>query len=277
MEKVRMNQPMKVKLFPSYWRHVLLGVIVVVTLWMIMSRPPIRQPQEYYNFADKRAFLGIPNFFDVTTNMAFFLVGMPGLWFCLKNRCQGARYAWIALFVGLVSVSLGSSYFHWNPQDDTLVWDRASLTIGFMGLFVALLGEYVSDRLGRVLLVPALILGVASVFYWHWFDDLRLYLWIQFMPILVIPLVMVLFRSGFSHQWLIVVTVCCYVLAKVTEVYDREIFLFNHQLFSGHSIKHILAALGCFAILLMLKNRRLRDADHEVNQPPQSTAPSGRG
>lgn len=233
---------------------------VVGPLVLLFSQPPIRQPQEYYNFADQRAFSGIPNFFDVTTNLAFLFVGIAGLRFCLKNRWEGVRPAWIALFVGLASVSLGSGYFHWNPGDDTLVWDRVSLTIGFMGLFVAILGEYVSIRLGKFLLVPALLLGTTSVFYWHWFGDLRFYFWIQFMPLLAIPVVMVLFRSGYSHQGFLIATVGCYVLAKITEIYDREIFIFTQRLFSGHSLKHLLAALGCFALVVMLKRRKLLTA-----------------
>jgi len=247
-------------LFRSYSRQLLVVVSVAVPLVLLFSRPPIRQPQEYYEFADRRVFLGIPNFFDVTTNLAFLLVGIAGLRFCFKNHWEGLRAAWITLFVGLASVSFGSSYFHWNPCDDTLVWDRVSLTIGFMGLVVAILGEYVSIRVGRFLLVPALFLGTASVFYWHWLDDLRFYLWIQLMPLLAIPVVMVLFRSGYSHQWFVVAALGCYVLAKITEIYDREIFIFTQRLISGHSLKHLLAALGCFALVVMLKRRQLLNA-----------------
>jgi hypothetical protein len=125
-----------------------------------------------------------------------------------------------------------------------------------MGMFAAILGEYEDERLGRLLLAPALILGTASVFYWHWFDDLRFYAWIQFMPLLAVPVVMALFRNRFSHEWLLFAALGCYVLAKVTEVFDREVFLFTQRCFSGHSLKHLLAALSCFALLEMLKRRR---------------------
>ncbi|MBT3812899.1 MAG: hypothetical protein HOE45_04700 [Gammaproteobacteria bacterium] len=40
----------------------------------------------------------------------------------------------------LILVAAGSSYYHWNPNNQTLVWDRLPMTICFMSLFVALLG-----------------------------------------------------------------------------------------------------------------------------------------
>ena len=238
------------------WRQALVVLSVVAPLLLLFSKPRIPQPQEYFDFADQRALLGIPNFLDVATNLAFLVVGIAGLTLCLKNRWGGMRPAWIALFVGVASVGLGSGYFHWYPSDDTLVWDRVPMTVGFTGFFVAVLGEYVSVRLGRLLLVPALFLGAASVLYWYGFDDLRLYLWVQGMPLLAIPVVMLLFRSGYSHQGFIVAALGCYGLAKVAEVGDQAIFAFTQRLVSGHSLKHLLAALGCYALVATLKSRR---------------------
>jgi len=242
------------------WRCVLLLLSVFGPLVLLLALPPIRQPQEYYQFADRRALLAIPNFFDVTTNLAFLVVGILGLQSCLKRGPHQMRPAWLTLFLGLISVSAGSAYFHWNPGNDTLVWDRVSLTIGFAALFVALLGEYVSPRLGRWLLLPAVCLGAASVFYWHWSDDLRLYCWIQFMPLLAIPIIMVLFPSPYSHYGFLVAALVCYVAAKFTEVYDRQIFELTGQLFSGHSMKHLLAALGCQFLVVMLQRAPVKTA-----------------
>ena len=121
---------------------------------------------------------------------------------------------------------------------------------------VALLVEYVSARLGRFLLAPAILAGLSSVLYWHWFDDLRFYYWIQLIPLLTVPAVIVLFRPKYSRQWLLLLALACYMLAKISETYDREVFAFSQSLFSGHSLKHILAASGCFSVLVMLKTRR---------------------
>jgi hypothetical protein len=129
------------------------------------------------------------------------------------------------------------------------------MTIGFMGLFVALLGEYVSESLGKALLIPALMVGFASVLYWQQFDDLRFYLYVQMVPLLLIPIVMLLFRATYSHQWLLVLALGFYVLAKVAESFDQQLFALSAQTVSGHSVKHILAALGCFALVAMVAMR----------------------
>jgi hypothetical protein len=131
------------------------------------------------------------------------------------------------------------------------------MTIGFMGLFAALLGEYVSDRLGAFLLAPALLLGLASVAYWRWSDDLRLYYWIQLVPLLTIPVAMSLYRRKYSHRWLLLVALGWYALGKVAEANDSEIFVLSQGIISGHTIKHLLSALACLSIVLMIQRQTL--------------------
>lgn len=241
------------------WRHVLLLLIVICSLGLVLSMQPIGQDQDYHNFSDQRTFFGIPNFLDVISNIPFLLAGIAGLRFCYGNRLMSSRPAWIIFFAGVAMVSAGSACYHLNPNNETLVWDRLPMTVGFMGLLVALLAEYVNAHLVRYLLLPALLAGLSSVFYWHWFDDLRFYVWIQLIPLLLIPVVMALFPRKYSHQWLLLAALLVYLLAKAAEVYDRAVFVFGQSLLSGHALKHLLAALSCFAVLMMLKKRKLAD------------------
>ena len=234
----------------------MLLVLVFGSLLSIMSLEPIVQNMGYHSFADTRKFIGVPNFFDVVSNLPFLVIGILGFRFCMLIKPFPVRNAWAVLFVGVGLVSIGSAYYHWNPSNASLVWDRLPMTIGFMGLFIALLGEYVGNRLATLLLVPAVLLGLASVLYWHWTGDLRPYYWIQLVPLLTIPAVMVLFRNGYSHQWLLLVALVWYVMAKVTESYDLAIFSYSQELMSGHTIKHLLAAAGVYSILLMLQRRK---------------------
>ncbi len=237
------------------WRHLVLILVVLSSLAAILSHEPVGQDPAYHEFADRRTLAGVPNFFDVVSNLPFLIIGIAGVVFCLRNSLGALRYAWIAFFTGVALVSFGSAYYHWNPTSQTLVWDRFPMTAGFMGFFAALLGEHVREKLGGFLLAPLVLLGFSSVVYWRRFDDLRFYFWIQLIPLLVIPILMVLFRSRHSHHWLLGAALASYILAKVSEVHDPEILGFTHGLFSGHSLKHLLAALGCFAILGMLKAR----------------------
>ncbi len=238
-----------------YWRYALIGAIVFGSLGVMLLQSPIGQDQNYHAFADGRPLLGVPNFGDVASNLAFLIVGLAGLWLCLKKDLGPLRNAWFVMFAGIALVGIASSYYHWMPNDQTLVWDRMSLTVGFMGLFIALLGEYIGERL-RILLIPAVILGVSSVLYWHRFDDLRLYIWVQMVPLLIVPFIMLLFRPRYSHQWLILCGAVLYGLAKLAELGDKAVFAATSENVSGHTLKHLLAGAGCLAILAALKWRR---------------------
>lgn len=239
------------------WRHVLLLIIVFGSLALVFTMQPIFQDQAYHDFGDRRAYFGIPNFFDVMSNLPFLFVGLAGMKFCWGHRSKGYLPSWFAFFAGVAMVSAGSGYYHLNPDNETLLWDRLPMTIALMGLFAALIAEYVNARLGRYILLPALLTGLSSVIYWYWSGDLRFYVWVQFFPLLTIPVLMSLFQTGYSHQRLLLVALACYMLAKLLEAYDWETFTLTNGLLSGHSLKHLLAALGCLSLLVMLRIRRL--------------------
>jgi hypothetical protein len=238
------------------WRYGILVLLMLGSLFTVMSLEPIPQNLAYHDFADQRKFLGIPNVLDVISNLAFLLVGVLGLRYCIRADLGVGRLAWIVLFAGVSLVSVGSAYYHWAPSNETLLWDRFPMAVGFMCLFVALLGEYVNRRLPRWVLTPAVVVGIASVLYWHWTDDLRPYVWVQLFPLLTIPAVMLLFRPRYTHAWLLLVSLGLYMLAKVTEHFDASIFELTRQVVSGHSMKHVLAAASCYSILVMLQKRR---------------------
>jgi hypothetical protein len=247
---------MSTPFFKRLWRPGLVLLIVVGSLVFLLTRQPFAQDTRYHDFADRRVFLGVPNVADVASNLPFLFVGVAGLGLCLRNRIAGAAAGWTVFFGGVALVSVGSAYYHWRPCNDTLVWDRLPMTIAFMAIFVALLSESINERLGWLLLAPAVLAGVFSVIYWHLFDDLRFYAWVQFMPLLTIPVAMTLFRNRYSHQRLLLLALGCYVLAKVFEAYDQQIFSLSNRIVGGHLVKHLLAAIACFVILEMLRRRR---------------------
>jgi len=237
------------------WREAVLAAVAVVSLVLLLSLSPPGQNPAYHSFADQRAFLGMPNFLNVTSNIAFLLVGIAGVAF-LARRPMSSRAAWLTFCLGVAAISAGSGYYHADPNDQTLVWDRLPMTLAFMGFLSAILGEYVSARLGRVVLAPAVLAGLISVLYWHWFDDLRFYYWIQLIPLLMVPVVMILFRAPHTGRWLLLVAVGLYGLAKISELHDRDVFEMTARLLSGHTVKHLLAALCCLAVLAMLWRRK---------------------
>jgi hypothetical protein len=152
-----------------------MALAVLAPLAVLMALEPIRQDPAYHILADARAYCGVPNFLNVTSNIPFLVVGAIGLIFCLRNPARGAMRSWSVFFLGVALVFAGSAYYHSAPDNSTLVWDRLPMTLAFMGLFAGLLTEHMDDRVERALLVPAVALGIASVAWWAYTDDLRIY------------------------------------------------------------------------------------------------------
>ncbi len=231
--------------------------------------PPFAQPEAYHAFADRRAFLGISNFLDVASNLAFLVVGLMGLHFVLKGtRKDGSpafqdaseRWAWGLVFTATALTCCGSGYYHLAPDSPRLAWDRLPMAVGFMGIVAAALSERVSVFAGRRLLVPLGLLGAASVWYWRWSaahgaENLNPYGAVQFGSALLVLLIIALFPARYTRGGDFSMAVALYALAKVAEHFDRQIFAATGEIVSGHTLKHLLAAVAIFWLLRMLKLR----------------------
>lgn len=168
--------------------------------------------------------------------------------------------ALLAYFWGLVLTGIGSAYYHADPTNARLTWDRMPLTITFMGLFTAILAERLWWKLADWLLGPLLALGIGSVVYWHMSEaygvgDMRFYLIVQFFPMLILPILLLLFEPRYTGTPDLIAALACYVLAKILEILDGRIYS-QGGLVSGHTLKHLIAGLSAFFILLMLQRRR---------------------
>ena len=238
-----------------YWREGVLLLVLLTALALILAAGPIAQDLRLHAYADNRAALGVPNFFNVVSNVAFLLVGLAGLFARHDGMTSGASRSWFVVFLGIALVCFGSAYYHWNPNNATLVWDRLPMTLAFMGLFVALVSEHIGEHLERVLLAPALIVGVASVLWWNYTDDLRFYIWVQLSPFLAIIVLLLAYPGRYTHRAYLWCGLGLYALAKISEGYDRELYSFTAQALSGHVLKHLLAACAVFVIYLMLLRR----------------------
>src|SRR5262245_6250447 len=136
--------------------------LAAASLAALLLLPPILQDQSYHRFADERTLLGIPNFWNVVSNLPFVAVGAAGLQQFYRDP------ATLALFLGIFLTGLGSSYYHWNPNNDTLFWDRLPMTLCFMAILAIVVEERVNARFGAVLLWPLLATGLFSLVLWRW-------------------------------------------------------------------------------------------------------------
>ncbi|NNC78059.1 MAG: alkaline phytoceramidase [Woeseiaceae bacterium] len=237
---------------------VTVGITLLVFLFALTS--PIPQDPAYHVFADSRQLLSIANFWNVISNLPFLLAGAWGLSITVRldQRYRETRAIYGVFFVGVALTAFGSAYYHLYPANLPLVWDRLPMTIAIAGIFAIAINEYHSPALARRLLVPLLVIGIASVIYWHITEirnigDLRPYAIVQFLPILAVLAMLV--RRGFKSDmtpslWYMV---GFYVAAKVFEHFDAEIY--SALAISGHTLKHVFAALGPAAVAAALRRR----------------------
>jgi hypothetical protein len=222
---------------------------------------PWPQPLAYHNFADQRPLLGMPHMLNVWSNLPFLVVGVWGMIWMARNQAApgivqpAERWAYWLYFLGLALTGIGSGYYHANPNNETLVWDRMALAMTFMALFTSIFAERLCWKLSAPLVGPMVLLGVGSVLYWHWTDDLRIYFVVQFFPLVALPMLLLFFKPRYTRSGDLLASLACYVLAKAVEYLDANIYA-QGSLVSGHTLKHLIAGGSAYFILLMLQHRR---------------------
>ena len=241
----------------------LLGLFAVV-LFLIGLLEPMPQDPGYHLFADSRTVFGIPNFNDVASNLGFAVAGIVGLVLVAGTRhtifaCPPDIRPYAIFFVAITLVSIGSAYYHWAPSNERLFWDRLPMSMAFMAISSAVVADRIDSRAGNGwLLLVMLAAGAASLIYWNWTEssgqgDLRFYALVQFYPMAALPLIIGLFprfryTAGRYLAWMIF----WYGSAKVLEHFDGEVFALLGHTVSGHTLKHLAAAVAPMVIVHML-------------------------
>jgi hypothetical protein len=228
--------------------------------------PAMPQPHAYHALADCRTLFGVTNFLNVVSNLPFLVAGAWGL--ALVFRRDEAfldpreQLPYLVFFLGALLTCFGSAYYHLAPDNPRLVWDRLPMTLGFAGLVAAALAERMDLRLGLRSLWPLLALGVFTVLFWYGTERMNAgnvmpYGVYQGWSILIIVLVLFLYPARrYTHGSMLGWAAIWYGLAKVFETFDVQIYRLLGETVSGHSIKHVLAAIGVFAIVRQIQRRR---------------------
>lgn len=238
------------------------GVAIVCFVVLMIVTPAIPQSEAYHDFADKREFFGIPNTLNVVSNFPFLVVGLVGLVLCyygnyFRLSSQGELLGWTCFFVGVAAVAFGSSYYHLKPDDATLVWDRLPMTIAFTSIVAIFIIERIDQHKGTVSIVPLILAGILSILYWRFFDDLRPYALVQFLPCIAIPIMAIILPPMYTHSTYWLWAAAFYLIAKVEEAEDKVIYGWTHHIVSGHTLKHLCAAMVPVFLTLMLAKRTI--------------------
>jgi hypothetical protein len=222
------------------------------------------QNPSYHHFADQRPWLGIPNFWNVVSNLPFALAGIWGLAFMARSEAlrrfidRRERWPYLAVFAGLLLTAFGSAYYHVDPTNARLVWDRLPMTIVFASLVAALIAERIGVEAGVRLLPFLIAISAASVLQWYLGEirghgDLRWYAGVQVYSALALILALLL-PPRYTRSKDFAVVFGFYLLAKIFEAADQSIFVRIH-IVSGHTLKHLAAAAAGYWILRMLQLR----------------------
>jgi len=243
---------------------------LLLTIMVLYLLKPIPQSPSYHHFADFRSWKGIPNTWNVLSNIA---IALPGLWglFLLfspkKVQFQDhrERLLWIGISVGFILVAISSSYYHLAPNNSRLIWDRLSMTFVFMSLVAALISERVNISLGLWLWPTLLGIGFCSVLLWYARElqgksDLRFYIGIQAFTMLVFALMLFL-SSPYDRNGDLAFVIAFYGLAVLFDFFDHQIYRITREIISGHTLKHLTVGLvGAWLIWMIWKRRRKNSA-----------------
>ena len=251
--------PMVSAATPPQRRRSWILLLLAIALGAAMAlHGPIPQWASYHHFADRRMWLGIPNAADVLSNLPFALIGAWWLWAMREVPRTPATPAWRAFAVALIATAAGSAFYHWAPDNASLAFDRLPIAWACAALTCAFLSERVDERWSHGgMLTAALALASVSVALWWWSEtagrsDLRAYLFVQFLPMLLVPAALLLrlprcFAAAAPDRawWGVLLG---YALAKGLEVADHAIFA-HLQGLSGHTLKHLAAASAALWLL----------------------------
>jgi hypothetical protein len=252
-------------------RLAVLWIAAAVTLAAVFAHR-LRAPV-YNVFADQVTCLGIPNFTNVASNLAFVLAGLWALgWFWTeRSRLLGTRFLtrtelalYASFFGAAVLVGLGSGYYHWAPTNAALFWDRCPMTLAVAALTGAFIAERVDRRAGVIVAIALALALPATLVYWRMSEaggaeNLWPYIVGLYGSLGIATLVLLLFPSPYTHGGQALVAVAWYAAAMpFDKVLDAWVYSLG-GLTGGHAVKHLLAAVAMFWLFwFMLRPRRPR-------------------
>lgn len=193
---------------------------------------PIALPAGYHAFADHSHVGGLHPFGDTVSNLAFLFAGL-----FVFVRARSGQERWLA--AALCLTCFGSWYYHLRPDDARLLVDRLPMAPAFAAMAGIILFDK-DERKGLIHTALLSVLFMAAAFLALWSGNQSIWVAAQ---VYVLLLLVVAAVTRPEMRAAAIATFALYVGAKLFEGLDHEIQHLTGFV-SGHTIKHILAALA---------------------------------
>ncbi len=257
---------------PAFGALVLTALAATLAI-AIYAAGPLAQNQHFHAFADTTLF-GVAHFGNVASNAGYLVVGAAGLWrlAALRDRIPApTRLAMHAWCVGFILVAAGSAWYHADPSDASLVWDRAAMTIVFAAATAIYLSDRGAGRAGMMAFAALAALGLWTQLYWGATGDLRPYRFAELLPFVLVPAICLLYRGHLTTFRQAAAVMAVFAAATACEHFDVAIAERLGGVTSGHTVKHLLSAwAGC---LMLPRPRNIPSAALDRTRPAADFAP----
>ncbi len=252
------------------------GLLAALALAVVLAclGPAVAQYANYHAFADQRTLWGLPFAMDVLSNLPFAVLGAWGL-VRLRSvqsprarRARRARLTGFAALVpsdaqrplaqlffgGLILTALCSCYYHLQPDDLGLAIDRLGMLAAFAGLMGLAAADRISARTGQWIATAVLTLGPVTVGVWASTGNLLPWSVLQGGGMLLV--LCLALRRPLIGAWgvSLVAVMAWYALAKLLELGDHPILALTQGLVSGHTLKHMAAAMAAWPVMAVMQN-----------------------
>ncbi len=228
----------------------------LMLLALALGGPVLHDHPHQHGFADQRTLWGIPCALDVLSNLPFALAGAWGLVLLGRVRpgaLDAAIRATAGMFcAGLLLTAAASSWYHWQPDNAGLLWDRLGMAVAFAGMLGLAAAQRVSPRAGGATALVALAAGPLAVLWWAHTGNLLPWAVVQLGGMLLVLVLACLPQRAGALTLRLGAVIAWYGAAKLLELGDHTVFEATGQWVAGHSLKHLAAAGAAWPVLRAL-------------------------
>lgn len=221
---------------------VLFAAMALALLTGLLAWGPVPLEAAAHVYADRRAWLGLPNAANVLASLPLVLAALWGL--NATRACPWAsevRHAWLGFHACALAAGLFAALYHWHPAAGAYLWANGFASGAFAMLTAGMLAERADPRFGRpaaLATVAAAVIVASAWVAWTGIDDLRPFLFIDLLPVLLIPAGALSLPGVYTRSTDWTAMLALYAGAKLADIADAEMLRATGWL-SGHALMHL--------------------------------------